>query len=225
MARQRSGGLTDEDPWGRGVELHDAVYIPTSAWEVAGAAGRWRGWIATWARSNQTHSRAPAQHFETHARAASAQESQVRRGPGREIDHHAFRTRTFCRAAVDYAHDDLSLVGEICNANDGSEGVVGVCRDHGILVERDAAGGPFSMKSRPVVRRQTLPNLEDPRWFVDRGRGCRPGRARRDQQDWQQRQPEASGPSTTDSDLPFRAHPSRTRNDLANGQGSQPALW
>jgi hypothetical protein len=84
-----------------------------------------------------------------------------------------------CRSTIDDTHQDLALVGQIRNANDGSEGITRVGGDHGCLVERDTAGRGFPLESGPVIGRQTLSNLENLAGFrANRPRFRRRGRRR-----------------------------------------------
>src|SRR4030095_6384014 len=82
-------------------------------------------------------------------------------GPGRQGDHHPLPPRAVARPAIDHADDDLTLVGEIRNPNDGSEWIGGVSGDHRALIEGDGAWRPFSLESWSVVGRQALSHFEN----------------------------------------------------------------
>src|SRR5688500_17144475 len=106
------------------------------------------------------HWASPAQHLETHSRPALAYEVVVLGSTGGDVDEDALGALAPCRSSIDHTHHDLAFVGQIRNPNDGSEWVTGVGGDHGRLVERDTAGRPLPLESRPVIGRQTLANLE-----------------------------------------------------------------
>jgi hypothetical protein len=119
------------------------------------------------------HSRwSPAQHLETNSGAALPKKAKSLCRPGRQIDHDSLRAGTFGWPAIHHTHHGLLPVGEIRNANDGSERIRGVSRDHRRLVERHAAGRPFAVESRTIVGGETLSDLENLARF-HRGRSVR----------------------------------------------------
>lgn len=151
----------------------------------------------------------PSQYLEPHSCASPSKEAKFRGRSRRQIDHHSFRAWPFGRSSIHHAHHDLLPVGEICNANDGSEGIRGMGGQHRALVEGHAARSLFAVESGAIVRGQPLSDLENRRRFLDNCGGWRRSRRAAGHNQQRQERDDTAGdrPAMRGCDMaPFRYH-------------------
>ena len=106
---------------------------------------------------------APAQYLEANAGAALPDEAQCLGRTVREIDKNAVGLRPLGRPSIQNSHIDSPFVRQICDTDDRSERVCGMCRHHRLHIEPCAAGCRLAVESGSVIRGQTLTNVTNAR--------------------------------------------------------------
>src|SRR5262244_4470490 len=114
----------------------------------------------------------PAEHLEPNARAACLNKMQRAGGRQRHVDDDASGLRTRRGAPVLNPYPDGSAVREVGDANECSERVERMSRDHRTMVKPHTTCSHPLVELAPVVRGESFPHLETarrahfwPRWM------------------------------------------------------------